>query len=80
MSKVTAKVKCASLIQYPASEAQPWGGFWYVSFSPDYGEGRNAEWAAASPSLQLNMVLAPDKGDLFEQGQAYTLTFSPNED
>lgn len=75
---VTAKVKCTSLIQYPSNDH--FAGFWYVSFSPDYGEGRNAEWAAASPSLQLNMVLAPEKGDLFKQGQAYTLTFTPSED
>lgn len=75
---ITAKVKCTSLIEYPTRDT--WGGYWNVTFSPDYGEGRNAEWANASPSLSLTMVLAPDKGNLFEQGQAYTLTFTPSED
>jgi hypothetical protein len=75
---VTAKVKCSSLIQYPSRDR--WGGYWYVSFSPDYGDGRNAEWANASPSLQLTMVLAPGKGDLFEVGKAYTLTFEPEDE
>jgi len=74
---VTAKVRCTSLIQYPSTDF--WDGHWYVTFGPDYGEGRNAEWAAASPSLSFSMVLHPSKGDLFVVGKAYTLTFEPED-
>jgi len=75
---VTAKVKLGSKIQYPTTDH--WGGFWTLNFMPDYDDGRNAEWANASPSLSLTMVVRDDVHHLFEQGQAYTLTFTPSED
>lgn len=46
-----------------------------VAFSPDYHDGRNAEWAAATPSLSLSMTVRGDVADQFETGKAYTLTF-----
>ena len=46
-----------------------------VHFSPDYGDGRNQEWAQATPSLSLTMTLNGAAADLFEQSKPYTLQF-----
>jgi hypothetical protein len=46
-----------------------------LRFVPDYQDGRNQEWAQATPSFDLNMTVKPEVGDLFEAGEAYTLTF-----
>lgn len=44
-------------------------------FSPDYAEGRNAEWALATPSLSLTMTVNGDAAQHFAAGTAYTLQF-----
>jgi hypothetical protein len=46
-----------------------------VTFGPDYADGRNAEWAAATPSLALTMGLKGKVADQFNQGDTITLTF-----
>lgn len=51
-----------------------------LSFGPDYQDGRNAEWAAATPSLSINMTVKGDVADFFEQGGKYTVTFERTED
>lgn len=48
-----------------------------VQFLPDYAQGRNSEWATATPSLNLTMTVKD--ANLFQTGQAYTLTFEPEE-
>lgn len=47
-----------------------------LDFVPDYGDGRNAEWAAATPSLSLTMTVREDVAEHFDMGEKYTLTFS----
>lgn len=47
----------------------------YLSFVPDYADGRNREWARATPSLSLAMTVKNDVADRFEVGAGYTLTF-----
>jgi hypothetical protein len=71
MRVVTAKVACTS--KQPA-----WEGASSLSFSPDYADGRNAEWAAATPSLSPTMTVKGDVADAFELGAKYTLTFEPS--
>lgn len=51
-----------------------------LAFSPDYADGRNAEWAAYTPALSLQMTVKPEVATHFEQGKPYTLTFEPTED
>jgi hypothetical protein len=41
----------------------------------DHADGRNKEWAAATPSLSLQMTLNGKAADLFEQGKRYELRF-----
>lgn len=73
MVEVTAKVKCSS-------KAPAWEGAARLSFEPDYQDGRNAEWAAATPHLSLSMTVVDSVAEHFEQGGKYTLTFTPTED
>jgi hypothetical protein len=44
-----------------------------LTFSPDYEDGRNKEWAEATPALSLSMTVKADVGRLFEAGQSYTM-------
>lgn len=69
MTNITAKVKCSY-----SKEDQP--GFTRLEFSPDYQDSRNQEWAAATPTISISMVVKNDIAEHFEFGQAYTLTFS----
>lgn len=69
MSEITAKVTC--------SWKAPGESSTQVYFAPDYADGRNAEWASATPSLSLQMTVKPEVGDLFTTGGKYTLTFTP---
>lgn len=71
MRVVTAKVACTS--KQPA-----WEGASTLSFGPDYADGRNAEWAAATPALSLSMTVNGDVADAFELGGKYTLSFEPS--
>lgn len=71
--QVTAKVALGSKksAAYPdASE---------LTFYPDYADGRNKEWAVATPSLTLTMIVKNDVAELFEPSARYTLTFEPSE-
>ena len=69
---VTAKVKCTN-------KTEQGNGSWALAFFADYADGRNKEWADATPSLYLTMTVKPDKGELFELGTAYTLTFEADQ-
>jgi hypothetical protein len=66
---ITAKVICAW--KAPGESSTQLG------FGADYADGRNAEWAAATPTLSLNMTVKPEVADLFTTGGRYTLTFEP---
>jgi hypothetical protein len=69
--KVTAKVK--------VSGKTVAGDYTTLHFAPDYQDGRNQEWAAATPSLSLAMNVKSAVGEHFEPGEAYTLTFDKSE-
>jgi hypothetical protein len=74
VAQVTAKVRLGS--------KQSWNeaGDTILQFYPDYADGRNKAWAAASPSLSLMMTVRKDVAELFEQMGTYTLTFERNDD
>lgn len=71
--RVTAKVRC-TFLETPGGGGP---GTTTVQFAPDYTDGRNKEWAAATPALTLQMTVK-DPG-LFESGADYTLTFEREE-
>jgi hypothetical protein len=76
VSAVTAKV-------YVSSVDKPGGagpGSTTVTFGPDYADGRNAEWAVATPALSLTMTVQDKVAEKhFAQGTRMTLTFDPEE-
>lgn len=72
MNKVTARVTLATKQEQPNSGD---AGNWLMTFSPDYADGRNKEWAAATPYLHLQMTVVSAVARLFEVGRQYTLTF-----
>jgi hypothetical protein len=71
MTDITAKITC--------SYKQDFGGNVLVRFAPDYAQGRNASWAAATPALELSMTMRGDVADLFEVGRPYELRFTPED-
>lgn len=71
MRVVTAKVTCTA-------KSEGFEGASSLSFSPDYQDGRNAEWAAATPNLSLSMTVIGAVAEHFELGGKYTLSFEPS--
>jgi hypothetical protein len=51
-----------------------------LAFGADYADGRNNEWAVATPSISVSMSVNNEVGALFEQGKPWTVTFTPTED
>lgn len=70
MANVTAKVRCNSKKIWNSTGAA-------FEFGVDYADGRNKAWSQATPSLSLSISV--NDSDMFEVGQAYTLTFSADE-
>lgn len=74
---ITAKIKCTSKVYAGMANDEELSR---LEFTPDYRDGRNAEWAAATPSLSLCMTVRGAVADRFEVGTCYTLTFEPAAD
>lgn len=43
-----------------------------LQFVPDYEDGRNGEWAAATPALTFSMTVKKEIADMFETGEKVT--------
>lgn len=69
----TAKVTCTA--KSPAGEGQT-----RLGFSPDYRDGRNAQWARYTPTLSLTMTVLDSVAERFAMGQAVTLLFAEDVD
>lgn len=69
---ITAKVALAVKTMYPGTTK--------LEFLPDYADGRNKEWAASTPSLNLAMTVTPEIGERFQAGKKYTLMFEETSD
>lgn len=71
--KITAKVKVSS--------KQPQGeGSTSLAFGADYADDRNKEWAEFTPGISISMSVKNSVAEHFELGQAFTLTFDPEEE
>jgi hypothetical protein len=67
---VTAKFKVAR------NTDMGWGT--EVELTPDYAQGRNAEWAAATPAGMIRMTIKNDVAAAqFPEGAPMTVTFEP---
>lgn len=73
-TRTTAKILCT----YRRDQADT--GTTVLSFGPDYAHGANAEWAESTPSLDLRMTVVQEVAARFQTGQAFTLTFEPDDD
>jgi hypothetical protein len=73
MTQITAKAQINSL-------SEGYAGAVNLAFGPDYQDGRNAEWAAATPSLSISMTVQPSVGDLFKLADKWTVIFIPTVD
>lgn len=74
MEAVTAKFKVSRHTD------MGWGS--EVELTPDYAQGRNQEWAAATPAGMCRLTLKSDDPALaafFAEGRPLTLTFTPDE-
>jgi len=70
---VTAKVKVQSI--------QKNGEYSRVSFEPDYNDERNKEWSYYTPSLDYHMNVRNEVVEAnFKAGQAFTVTFTPDDE
>lgn len=72
--KITAKVTCVS--REPCGTTQSTIRFG-ANYADKAGNRINREWAAATPSFSLSMVVLNEVP--FEAGKAYTLTFDDGE-
>jgi hypothetical protein len=66
--KFTAKVVVESKVEHGQQVS--------LQFRPDYDQGRNAEWAEATPALSLGMTVKNEVAEQVEVGDAFTLTFA----
>jgi hypothetical protein len=62
---VTAKIKLAQKLSGVLNDV--------LTFTVDYADGRNKEWADATPAMTFNMTVKKEVGALFTPGQAFTL-------
>jgi len=47
-----------------------------VELVPDYAQGRNAEWAEATPAGMIRLTIKNElAAEQFAEGEAYTVTF-----
>lgn len=52
-----------------------------VEFTPDYAQGRNAEWAAATPAGMIRLTIKNElASEQFNPGDHYTIIFERNEE
>lgn len=69
---ITAKIKVTG--KTPVTDGQT-----NLNFQADYSNDRNKEWAKYTPALSLGMSVLDSVAENFEVGQAFTLTFIPEE-
>lgn len=72
---ITAKIFCVSKTFYGSPQTKDTVR---LEFQADYSDGRNKEWAQATPHLNLSMTVKGEVSDRFEAGKTYTLQFEEN--
>lgn len=71
--QITAKFKVNRVNEY--------GWATEIELTPDYAEGRNAEWAEATPSGMIRMTVRNEVAAReFTEGRPFTVTFEAEEE
>lgn len=73
---ITAKLKCTGKAPSGQPTENPEDQTWMLSFGPDYADGANAEWAAATPSLSLSMTVKASVAEHYAVGESWDLAFT----
>jgi hypothetical protein len=73
---VTAKFKVSEVIEAAGWKANR------VRLVPDYAQGKNKDWAAATPSGVFEMYIGEDTEAIkqFTVGRCFTVTFDPEDE
>lgn len=74
----TARILCTAKVLCTA-KTQLGDGQYRLSFSPDWAEGANAEWAHRLPNLSLAWVVTEQVGERFRRDGRYTLLFTEDD-
>lgn len=71
---ISAKFKVSEVVEGASYQANR------VRLVPDYAQGRNKDWAAATPSGVFEMYIGQETEAIkqFTVGQAFTVLFEPN--
>ena len=69
---ITAKIKVTGKTPHPDGQTS-------LNFGADYSDDRNKEWSKYTPALSVGMAVLDSVAEHFEVGQAFTLTFIPEE-
>lgn len=80
-NKITAKVKLQGKHEYLSNSYE--NGIETgveLTFSPNYSDGKNAEWAKYTPSLTFKMTVKKEVAERFEIGYEYEVTFKRDGD
>jgi hypothetical protein len=56
------------------------GGGTGLQFTTDYADGKNAEWASATPVADIKFTVKNEIGERFELGTAYTFTVAESDE
>lgn len=73
---ITAKLKLNSKAEHNEGNV---GLVFGADYRDDEGNLINQEWAYATPSCSVTMMVNAGVGELFTQGSTYTITFAEEE-
>lgn len=73
---ISAKFKVSEIVESAGYQANR------VRLVPDYAQGRNKDWAAATPSGVIEMYIGRETAaiDQFTVGKAFTVLFEENDE
>jgi hypothetical protein len=73
---VTAKFKVSEVVNGAGYQSSR------VRLVPDYAQGRNKDWAAATPAGVFELYIGNDTAAIkeFTQDRAFTVTFDPDDE
>lgn len=73
-ASMTAKVRLSTKMDFPGAD------YTQLNFYPDYADGRNKEWANATPALTITMNVKKEVADRLPDHSTFTLTFTQDDD
>lgn len=76
MTQISAKFKVSGIVEGAGYQADR------ALLVPDYAQGRNKDWAAATPAGTISLDIGQDTEARkhFTPGRAFTVLFEPNDE